>query len=118
MVASLVLFALLALFPAEAQAQDTEEAQETATSRLEPATVVTDDEFSLFIDVSDLPVDDLSIEEPDYPDAISKRAGASIRELPQTATPGPETESSVDSEERRTEIEIPFRAVEAGRVII
>lgn len=117
-VAAFVFCALPALFPTASWGQDAEEAQQTASSRLEPARVAADEEFSLFISVSDLPVDDLSIEEPDYPDAISKRAGASIRELPRAATPGPETDRSADTEQGRTEIEIPFRAVEPGRVII
>lgn len=85
-------------------------AQQMLDSRLEPRSVAAGERFSLVITAADLPVTELSIEEPDYPDAVTKLAGASVSERGDTAFPG--------RGGRSIEIEIPFRADAPGRVII
>ncbi|MFW6223367.1 MAG: tetratricopeptide repeat protein [Spirochaetota bacterium] len=85
-------------------------AQEELDFTVEPSRIAAGDRFSLVIRASDLPVSDLTIEEPDYPERITKLSGASIVEDGQSGFPG--------LERRRVEIEIPFRAESAGRVIL
>ncbi|NBF39958.1 MAG: hypothetical protein GVY14_06035 [Spirochaetes bacterium] len=85
-------------------------AQEELDSTVEPSRITVGDRFSLVIRASDLPIDELSLEEPDYPETITKLSGASIVEAEQTGFPG--------LGRRRIEIEIPFRAEAAGRVIL
>ena len=84
-------------------------------SRLDPAEIAVGDRFSLVISATGLPVDDLDadelvLSEPEYPDAVTKLAGASITESEDSGFPG--------RGGRNLDIEIPFRAEEAGRVII
>jgi hypothetical protein len=98
------------LLAPEASAQQPNDGPLTVSSSIDPADVAVGERFSLVISASGLPTGDLSIEEPDYPDAITKLAGASIAESTGSGLRG--------RGQRQVEIQIPFRADRAGRVII
>jgi hypothetical protein len=108
LVGGVLLAAVLTLAGALAPAPAV--AQEVLDSWIEPRSVAAGERFSLVIRATDLPVAELSIEEPDYPDAVTKLAGASLSERADGSFPG--------RGRRRIEIEIPFRATAPGRVII
>ena len=104
LVARLVLLAVTLTAPHALQAQ------EGLDSTVEPSRISVGERFSLIIRATDLPVAELSLEEPEYPQAITKLSGASIVEAGRSGFPG--------LSRGRLEIEIPFRAEAAGRVIL